>query len=80
MRDNNISNDIKILGGRIKALRIKKDLTQYQLAIKAKISMNTLSHLEQGEGNPLIGTLYKISKALNIRLHILCSKLSDKHC
>ena len=67
-----IKNDVKLLGNNIKRLRIERNISQSQLANLAGINIGTLLQLEKGIGNPLIGTLYKLSVALKIKLYVLC--------
>lgn len=68
-----INNEVKILGKNLKKVRIKKGLSKSRLARKANININTLSRLENGIGNPLISTLYRLSLALKTKLYILCN-------
>lgn len=56
------------LGDRIRQLRKKQGLSQEQVAAKAKIDLTTLNEIENGNRNPSIRTVYKISLALNVNL------------
>lgn len=42
-------------------------LTQKELAYKSKLSETSIKQIESGKGNPLLSTLIKIAKALNIK-------------
>jgi transcriptional regulator with XRE-family HTH domain len=53
------------LGARIKELRLKKDLTQNELAILCNFEKASMSRIESGRANITILTLKKISKALD---------------
>ena len=64
--------DIKVIGKRVKRLRIESGFSKAQLARNAKVSISTLNQLERGVGNPLLSTLYRLSMSLNTKLHILC--------
>lgn len=55
---------------RIINYRIDNKLTQKQLAVKLNISQSMVSKLESGEYNPTIEQLWKISKALHLKLEI----------
>jgi len=58
-----------MLAKNIKKLRKKHDLSQEQLAQKAKITYSTLIKIESGANkNPTIGTIKKIAKALGVGL------------
>ena len=60
-------NDLFVsLGQRIKSIRIKKNMTQNQLAIQCDIEKANMSRIESGQANPTVRTLYKISGALNV--------------
>lgn len=56
----------KKLGGKIKVLRSRKNMTQNELAIECDFEKASMSRIESGQTNPTIRTLYKISKALDI--------------
>lgn len=70
-----IDKDIKRLGNNIKSLRLKKKFSINQLAKLSKLHKNTIAKYEKGKGNPLISSLYKLSKALNNDLFTLCKGL-----
>jgi transcriptional regulator with XRE-family HTH domain len=51
---------------RIRRLRDERQLTQEQLAHKAKISVGYLARLETGRHDPKLSTLRKIATALGV--------------
>jgi transcriptional regulator with XRE-family HTH domain len=51
---------------RLRAIRIDRNLTQAQVADKAKMSANYYAKIERGEVRPSIATYEKIAKALKI--------------
>lgn len=53
-------------GKRIKELRIKKGITQYQLAENAGIDPKHMSHIETGRSFPKADLIEKFANALNI--------------
>lgn len=55
----------KEIGKNIKILRIKKDLSQEDLAYKANIHTTHLSKIENGRMNVTIEILYKIAESLD---------------
>ncbi len=59
---------LTILGARIKELRLKKEMTQNDLADQCNFEKASMSRIESGKTNITILTLYKISKALNIEI------------
>lgn len=65
-------NEIKInIGLKIKFLRIKKNLKQSDLADFANINVSSIVHIENGEQNFTIETLYKITNVLNVSINEL---------
>ena len=63
--------DYKELGKRIRAERIKLNLTQEKLAEKIEISESFLGHIERGDRKLSLETLIKISQTLNISIDYL---------
>ena len=51
----------------LKQIRLKKDLTQVQLAKKAGIDPNYYARVERGEVSPTIEKFEKITKALGVK-------------
>lgn len=56
------------LGDRIRDIRTKKNLTQYELADKCDINRNYIGMLERGERNPTFLTLLKIAKGCGVKI------------
>ena len=63
----------KAFGRALKKIRVRKKLTQESLSLQANLSRVYISELEYGRKTPSIETVFKISKALNIK----CSRLMD---
>lgn len=58
-------------GKKIKNARIKKGLTQLQLAVKVNVSISTISNLELAKKQSVsTGTLDLISKELDIKFEL----------
>jgi len=53
------------LGARIKELRIKKNISQKDLAMECNFEKASMSRIESGKTNITILTLYKIITALD---------------
>jgi putative transcriptional regulator len=51
---------------RIKEFRIKKGLTQEELAEKVGVRRETIVFLEQGKYNPSLGLAFKVAKELGV--------------
>lgn len=68
-----MDNVTKLLGKRIRSIRISLGINQEELAFKAGISAAHLGQIERGLKSPTITTIDKIAKALNITLPILFS-------
>jgi len=56
------------IGIRIRELRICQNLSIQELSDKLDIEYNNLIRIEKGRTNPTLGTLYKISQILNVKL------------
>ncbi len=59
------------IGNRLKALRVRRALTQHELAEKAGISTNALNRIELNKAEPHMSTLRKLAKALGVEPHEL---------
>jgi transcriptional regulator with XRE-family HTH domain len=57
-----------VLGKNIKFFRSQRQLSQADLAEKAKISITFLSNIERGNNFPLAGTLCSIAKAFGVEV------------
>ncbi|MBE0700910.1 MAG: helix-turn-helix transcriptional regulator [Acholeplasmataceae bacterium] len=58
----------KKLGIKIKELREKRSLTRHELSMLSMVNYTTLMNIENGKTNPKVGTLYRISVFLDVRL------------
>ena len=56
------------LANTIKTIRLRKGLTQKQLAVRLGVIQQHISRIESGQENVTFDTLYNIAKALNTRL------------
>ncbi len=56
---------LSTLGLKIKELRLKKQITQNELAIQCNFEKASMSRIESGKTNVTVLTLRKISKALD---------------
>lgn len=69
-----MSNDYKekqfldSLAKRIASLRKSRSITQEKLAADADIDRVALANIETGKRRPTVTTVYRISRALNIRI------------
>ena len=62
---------IKALGVRIRQLRMKKGLTQNELADACSFQKASMSKIESGQSNPTVKTLFKICQALDVPIRDL---------
>ena len=70
-----MKNDkLLILGQRIRFERLKKGLSQEELAEKTDLSRRAISCIECGVNDPKYTTLLKIAEALEIDISILFAK------
>lgn len=63
------------LASNIKAERVRKSLTQFQLAELVGVSENTISLIERGLQTPFIFIVYDIAKVLEVDLIDLLKNL-----
>lgn len=56
----------KDFGTRIKELRLKKGITQYELAEKCAIDPKHISHIETGRSFPKADLIEKLASALDV--------------
>jgi len=54
------------IGIRIKKIRLKKGMTQSQLATECNFQRSGISRIESGQRNLTVNNIYKISKALEV--------------
>lgn len=64
-------NVLKIFGFNLKVARMKKNLTQADLAEKLDVHEKYISRIETGKQNVTIKTIYKIARVLEIEMHTL---------
>lgn len=64
---------LKIFGKNVKIERIKKDLTQEQLAEKMDVSQNYIACIETGKQNMSLGKILELAQNLNTDIHNLLS-------
>jgi transcriptional regulator with XRE-family HTH domain len=56
------------MGRRLKALRVAKDMSRQELAVKADLSREYIRKLEAGLYDPTVGTLQRLARALGVPL------------
>lgn len=61
-------NIYKLIGERIKSIRENKGLTQQQVSDECDFEKSTISRIESGRTNITIKNLYKLSKALGVKM------------
>lgn len=57
-----------VVSRNIQRIRTERKLSLAELARRAGVSKQTLSKIEQGQGNPTIGTLEEVARALSVRI------------
>jgi transcriptional regulator with XRE-family HTH domain len=55
-----------IFGKIVKSVRIKKGITQEQLALESTLGRSYISELENGKYQPTLTSLFDIARALNM--------------
>ncbi|MBQ7764519.1 helix-turn-helix transcriptional regulator [bacterium] len=62
---------LKNIGINVKSERLRKGLSQEELAEKCEISRNSISLIETGKINPTIIKMIDIAKVLNVDINVL---------
>jgi transcriptional regulator with XRE-family HTH domain len=62
----------------LKYLRAKKGLSQNELAIQLRLTRNQINSYENGNAQPSIDALQKISKYFSMSIDLLVQKKIDK--
>lgn len=65
-------------GKLVRELRIKKGMTQEELADKTEVSARTIQRIENGEVDPRAYTLQMIAKALEVDYNLFIDKETDE--
>ena len=63
----------KLLGDAVREERLRRNLSQNSLAEQAKISLRTVSDIENYIGNPQLETLYALATYLHISIDAIFS-------
>jgi len=61
------------LGRKIRVIRIRKNMSQNELAMECDFEKASMSRIESGQSNLTIRTLFKIAKALDVEMAELFS-------
>ena len=69
----------KVLGKHIKVLRIEKDFTQQEVAVRAEITPSYMSRIESGTISTSVEKLYRIAKAMRCKPSELLPEFSFKN-
>jgi len=63
--------EVRLLGDKIKQIRISKKLTREQFAIETGIARSYIYRIEQGTSNPSIKALVQIAQTFNVSVKSL---------
>ena len=66
-----MSKVAKNLGSRIRTYRLKKGISQEELAFKSSLSTTYLGQIERAEKSPTVETLDKVANALDVSIYDL---------
>ena len=58
--------DLKLVGSRIKAVRISRGMSQADLAVEASVSLPLISNSERGKTGMQLETFVKVAEALQV--------------
>lgn len=66
-----MNEDAKKLGENLKKIRVKKDITQTELAKILGVDKSFISNIENGKTNPTLSTITSLAKALSVSVNDL---------
>lgn len=58
--------DLKLVGSRIKAVRISRGMSQADLAVEASVSLPLICNIERGKTGMQLETFVKVAEALQV--------------
>ena len=61
-----MKDDVKKLGENLKRIRIKKNITQVEIAKKLGVDRSFVSNLENAKTNPTLATITNLAQALGV--------------
>lgn len=68
----------EIIGKNIKTLRLEKKISQENFAGIAEIDRRYIQSIEKGDRNISLNTLYKISKALGVKMSEILENIENE--
>jgi transcriptional regulator with XRE-family HTH domain len=67
-----------IIGNNIRKIRLRKNITQVELAEKCDFEKSNMRRIEAGNTNPTIKTLFKIANGLDVAISDLLKETKIK--
>lgn len=61
-----MKDDAKRLGANLKRIRMKKEITQVEIAKTLGVNRSFVSNIENGKTNPTLSTITSLAKALGV--------------
>ena len=61
-----MKDESKKLGENLKRIRIKKDITQIEIARRLGVDRSFVSNIENGKNNPTLSTITSLAKVLDV--------------
>ena len=68
---------LKNLGKNIRTLRLNQGISQEELAFKIDSARNFIGCIERAEKSPTIYTLFRIAKALNVKIEEIVKDIDE---
>lgn len=63
----NMSSITQRFGRKMKELRVARNMSQLELSQKAGLDLTTVNELENGNREPILSTIWKLARALNVK-------------
>ena len=61
-----MKDESKKLGENLRRIRIKKDITQIEIARRLGVDRSFVSNIENGKNNPTLSTITSLAKVLDV--------------
>jgi transcriptional regulator with XRE-family HTH domain len=68
------------LGSTIRSARLRRDMTQEELALETGLARKTIYQVEHGQTDPRLGTLRRIADAIGVEIADLVGARATERC
>ena len=69
MKSNPNENFLKLIGAKVRSIRVEKKITMETMAFESGIEYRQIGRIERGEVNTTVMSLFRIAEVLNTDVH-----------